>query len=97
MFRILKRQISNTHKFNTRQWIKIKDKNLVKLRCVDVLYLHLLGDEEKPPIGIDPEGGPFISVGQHIEIDNKNYRIEEISSIEDIKCVDIVFKVSEHD
>jgi hypothetical protein len=74
-----------------RDW-KIINENSIKLRCYDTLYAHTIGDENKP-FAVDPEGGPFISIGQEIEINGKKFEIEEILSINNIKVIDINFKV----
>ncbi len=74
-----------------RDW-KIFNENLLKLRCYDTLYAHTLGDENKP-FAVDPEGGPFINVGQEVEVNGQKFEIEEILSINNIKVLDITFKV----
>lgn len=74
-----------------REWQEI-DKNTLKLRCYDALYVHTLGDENNP-IAIDPDGGPFIKVGQNINVNENNYEITKILSTKNIKVVDITFNV----
>ncbi len=74
-----------------RDW-KIMNENSIKLRCYDTLYAHTLGDENKP-FAVDPEGGPFINVGQEIEVNGQKFEVEEILSINNIKVLDITFKV----
>jgi len=76
---------------SVREWKEI-DKNTLKLRCYDCLYVHTLGDENKP-IGIDPDGGPFIKVGQTVNVNGNKYEISEIGSTKNIEVIDINFKV----
>lgn len=82
-----------TNRNSLREW-KNMNNNLLKLRCYDTLYVHTLSDEdENKPFAVDPEGGPFINIGQKVDIDDKTFEIEEIISINNIKVVDIIFKV----
>ena len=83
----------NLEKRNSiREWKEI-DKNTLKLRCYDSLYVHTLGEDENKPIAVDPDGGPFIQVGQSINVNGNNYKVIEIGSTKNIKVIDINFKV----
>jgi hypothetical protein len=54
--------------------------NVVKLYIKDIMYCRTLGSIEDIQ-AIDPDGGPFISVGQKINIDDRVYIINSIENV----------------
>ena len=65
-------------KITSRQF-KLLNENLVELKCFDTVYCNMNGSIDNP-ISVDPDGGPYIKIGQILTFGNNKFVIEKIKS-----------------
>ena len=69
---------NDNEKHYIRQF-KFLNENLVELKCFDVVYCNMNGSIDNP-ISVDPDGGPYIEIGQILTFGNNKFVIEKIRS-----------------
>lgn len=74
MFRVLSRYKS------PRTFTKISD-NLVQMIGEEVIYFESSGCYHNP-LSIDPDGGPYLAVGQPIEFKPEKFEIQSFNRVE---------------
>ena len=84
-------KLYNRYRENNVYFKKVSDEEYI-LYCENVLYYRPFFDEHKEIVGIDPEGGPLISVGDTIPKTSKKIvsieqLIEENSKILKFKII----------
>jgi hypothetical protein len=77
-------------RYNTlRHYTVSSDETILTVTCEDALYYSCTGNENNLQ-AVDPDGGPYLSVGRIIEHDHQKWIIQRIRS-HDKKKSDVVF------
>jgi hypothetical protein len=85
-------------RYDTLRFFKKINNNIIQFEAFDTLYYTGTGDDFIDLDAIDPEGGPFISKGYKIKLDNdevyKVIKIKEIYFDKDIEYLKVWLEVS---
>jgi len=68
-------------RYHTERVFEIISDNEIKFIAYECLYCTINGSKEEPD-SVDPDGGPYISVGKTIEILDQFYKIKRIKQYE---------------
>ena len=78
-------------RYNTQRYYKVSnDETTLTVTCDDVLYYSMSMRNATELQSVDPDGGPYLSVGRIIEHDDHKWIIQRIRS-HDKKKSDAVF------
>lgn len=84
--------ISRLSRFgNERHWLAISDTQICLLARDVVYYTVNMDPTNNKPFSVDPDGGPYTSVGNSITLADATYRILEIEHIEKINVKTTLF------
>ena len=64
---------------DTERQFKLLNDELVELKCFETVYCNMNGIIDNP-FSVDPDGGPYVEVGQILTFGNKRFIIKKIKS-----------------
>jgi hypothetical protein len=74
-------QWSDTSRYNTlRTYTISSDETILTVKCEGVLYYSCTTGKEGETYAVDPDGGPYLSVGRIVQFEQQKWVIKKIVS-----------------